>query len=226
MDGNHTIQESYNISVKVLTAVYAELISHHVDLECTLLKPNMVRTGVSSNETTDFNKIAKLTVKALQQAVPVSVPGIVFLSGGMSEVEASIALNNINNVNSVKPWYLTFSYGRALQASVLQEWKGNDNNIDRAQKALLLRAHANSLASIGKYQTEEDLVQLMEFYKPDIRILGDDYIGKRFTGDHLPIKVIYTTRSHNWSTTKIKDLITKQTIKQNPEILKNLESND
>jgi glycerol-3-phosphate cytidylyltransferase len=76
------------------------------------------------------------------------------------------------------------------------------------------------------YQTEEDLLQLMEFYNPDIRILGDDYIGKRFTGDHLPIKVIYTTRSHDWSTTKIKDLITKQTIKQNPEIIKNLESND
>jgi glycerol-3-phosphate cytidylyltransferase len=76
------------------------------------------------------------------------------------------------------------------------------------------------------YQTEEDLIQLMEFYKPDIRILGDDYIGKRFTGDHLPIKVIYTTRSHNWSTTKIKDLITQQTIKQNPDIIKNLESND
>jgi cytidyltransferase-like protein len=76
------------------------------------------------------------------------------------------------------------------------------------------------------YQTEEDLIKLMEFYKPDIRILGDDYIGKRFTGDHLPIKVIYTTRSHNWSTTKIKDLITKQTIIQNPDIIKNIESND
>jgi glycerol-3-phosphate cytidylyltransferase len=76
------------------------------------------------------------------------------------------------------------------------------------------------------YQTEEDLIQLMEFYKPDIRILGDDYIGKRFTGDHLPIKVIYTTRSHNWSTTKIKDLITRQTIIQNPDIINNLESND
>ena len=73
------------------------------------------------------------------------------------------------------------------------------------------------------YQTEEDLIQLMEFYKPDIRILGDDYIGKRFTGDHLPIKIVYTTRSHNWSTTKIKDLITRQTIMQNPEIIKNLE---
>lgn len=69
------------------------------------------------------------------------------------------------------------------------------------------------------YQTEEDLVKLIEFYNPDIRILGDDYIGKRFTGDHLPVKVIYTTRSHEWSTTKIKDLITIQTIEQNPEIL-------
>ena len=69
------------------------------------------------------------------------------------------------------------------------------------------------------YQTEEDLINLMEFYKPDVRILGDDYIGKRFTGDHMPIEVIYTTRSHNWSTTRIKDLITKQTILQNPSII-------
>ena len=69
------------------------------------------------------------------------------------------------------------------------------------------------------YQTEEDLINLMEFYKPDVRILGDNYIGKRFTGDHMPIEVIYTTRSHNWSTTRIKDLITKQTILQNPSIV-------
>jgi glycerol-3-phosphate cytidylyltransferase len=69
------------------------------------------------------------------------------------------------------------------------------------------------------YQTEEELVKLMEFYKPDIRILGEDYIGKRFTGDNLPIEVVYTTRSHDWSTTKLKDLIAIQTIKQNPEIV-------
>ena len=69
------------------------------------------------------------------------------------------------------------------------------------------------------YQTEEDLIKLIEFYNPDVRILGDDYIGKRFTGDHLPIKVVYTTRSHGWSTTKIKNLITKQTYKQNPNIV-------
>lgn len=75
------------------------------------------------------------------------------------------------------------------------------------------------------YQTEEDLIDLMEFYKPDVRILGDDYIGKRFTGDNLPIEVIYTTRSHDWSTTRIKDLITKQTILQNPSILEELEEN-
>ena len=70
------------------------------------------------------------------------------------------------------------------------------------------------------YQTEDDLIRLIEFYKPDLRILGDDYIGKRYTGDHLPIDVIFTTRSHGWSTTKLKNLITKQTMKQNPDVIK------
>lgn len=70
------------------------------------------------------------------------------------------------------------------------------------------------------YQTEEELLKLIEFFKPDVRILGEDYIGEHFTGDHLDVKVIYTTRSHDWSTTKIKDLITIQTIKQNPDIIK------
>lgn len=69
------------------------------------------------------------------------------------------------------------------------------------------------------YQTEEELIELITFYKPDLRILGDDYIGKRYTGDHLPIDVIYTTRSHDWSTTKLKDMITRQTILQNPELV-------
>ena len=70
------------------------------------------------------------------------------------------------------------------------------------------------------YQTEEELYELIKFWKPHVRILGEDYIGKSFTGDDLPLKVIYTTRSHDWSTTKFKDLITKQTIKQNPDIIK------
>ena len=74
------------------------------------------------------------------------------------------------------------------------------------------------------YQTEEDLLNLMEFYKPDVRILGDDYIGKRCTGDHLPIEIIYTTRSHGWSTTKLKDMITRQTYLQNPKVIDEFES--
>ena len=74
------------------------------------------------------------------------------------------------------------------------------------------------------YQTEEELLNLIEFYKPNLRILGDDYIGKRFTGDHLPIDVVYTTRAHGWSTTKIKDLITIQTLKQNPDITNSVEN--
>jgi glycerol-3-phosphate cytidylyltransferase len=73
------------------------------------------------------------------------------------------------------------------------------------------------------YQTEEELLQLIEFFKPDVRILGEDYIGKKFTGKDLDIKIIYTTRSHDWSTTRIKDFITKQTIKQNPDILKDID---
>jgi fructose-bisphosphate aldolase, class I len=157
MDGDHSIETSYEVAVNVLSNVYRELIRHNVDLECTLLKPNMIRSGVSSSEDFDSIKLAQLTIRALQQAVPVSVPGIVFLSGGMSEVEASISLNEINKVNSNKPWYLTFSYGRALQASVLDTWKGEDANIKLSQDVLLLRAKANGLASLGKYTNDEDV---------------------------------------------------------------------
>jgi bifunctional ADP-heptose synthase (sugar kinase/adenylyltransferase) len=70
------------------------------------------------------------------------------------------------------------------------------------------------------YQTEEELLDLIKFFKPDVRILGEDYIGQKFTGDDLPIRVVFTTRSHDWSTTKIKDMITRQTLSQNPDILK------
>ena len=157
MDGNHSIEKAYEVAVSVLSAVYRELIRHNVDLECTLLKPNMIRPGVSSGMGNDFTKIGELTVKALQQTVPSSVPGIVFLSGGMSEVEATKALNEINKINDKTPWYLTFSYGRALQASVIEAWKGKNDNIEVAQKALSIRARANGLATKGVYINEEDV---------------------------------------------------------------------
>ena len=155
MDGTHTIQESRDVAVNVLSAVYRELVRHNVDLGCTLLKPNMVRPGVSSSEKMDFGEIAKHTISAFRQAVPVSMPGVVFLSGGMSETEASRALNEINKYDAVKPWRLTFSYGRALQSSVLNAWKGKSENVVSAQSILYARAEANGLASLGQYQPEE-----------------------------------------------------------------------
>ena len=154
MDGTHNIRESHDISVKVLSAVYYQLIKHNVDIDCTLLKPNMVRPGVSSNEKVDSIDIAKYTISSFQSVIPVKMPGVVFLSGGMSEVEASRALNAINKAEGQKPWRLTFSYGRALQASVLEVWKGKPENIKNAQQMLLKRARANGDASMGKYKNE------------------------------------------------------------------------
>jgi fructose-bisphosphate aldolase class I len=154
MDGTHTIQESHDISVKVLSAVYYQLIQHNVDIDCTLLKPNMVRPGVSSTQEINCVDIAKYTISAFQSVIPVKMPGVVFLSGGMSEMDASRALNEINKTEGQKPWRLTFSYGRALQSSVLKVWKGDPTNWVDAQKMLLMRARANGLASIGMYVNE------------------------------------------------------------------------
>jgi len=151
MDGDFPIEVSAKVTEKVLAAVYRALAEHHVFLEGTLLKPNMVRSGSDAKVQANPKEIAAYTVRTLQRAVPPAVPGITFLSGGMSEEEASLALNDINSVPGQKPWALTFSYGRALQQSTLKAWKGQDANIGAAQQALLKRAQANSLASLGKY---------------------------------------------------------------------------
>ena len=156
MDGTHTISQSHDVATKVLSVVYSELLRHNVDLECTLLKPNMVRPGVASSEKMDCREIAKYTISAFQQTVPVSMPGVVFLSGGMSETEASEALNEINKYEAAKPWRLTFSYGRALQASVLDAWGGNPENKELAQTVLMKRAKSNGDASQGTYTPESD----------------------------------------------------------------------
>ena len=120
-------------------------------LEGTLLKPNMVRSGSDAAVQASSQEIALATVRVLQHTVPCAVPGITFLSGGMSEEEASLALNEINLVAGPKPWSLTFSYGRALQQSTLKAWKGQDANVPAAQQVLLARAKANSLANLGQY---------------------------------------------------------------------------
>ena len=118
MDRNHLIDKSYNVTLKVLSCLYFELLKYGVDLECTILKPSMVRSGTDLNGL-NYRDIENLTVSALKNTVPSSVKGIFFLSRGMSETESTIALNEINRVKQNKPWYLSCSYGRALQGKCI-----------------------------------------------------------------------------------------------------------
>lgn len=138
----------------VLAYKYKALADHHIFLEGTLLKPNMVTAGQSCPKKYTPQDIAKATVTALQRSVPAAVPGVVFLSGGQSEEDATINLDAINKYPGKKPWALTFSYGRALQASALATWKGQDANIPAAQAAFLLRVKGNGLAATGNYSGE------------------------------------------------------------------------
>ena len=151
MDGDFTIEVAAAMTERVIAACYKSLSDHHVMLEGTLLKPNMVRSGSDASVQASMNEVALATVRVLQHTVPPAVPGITFLSGGMSEEDASLALNFINQVPGPRPWSLTFSYGRALQQSCLKAWLGKDENVPAAQNVLALRAKANSLANLGQY---------------------------------------------------------------------------
>jgi len=152
MDGDHDLERAVEVTQTVLAAVYKKLQDHHVFLEGTLLKPNMVCPGQDCKKKYTPQEIAEATVTVLQRTVPVSVPGVTFLSGGQSEEEATEHLNAINRVPGKKPWALTFSYGRALQATVLKTWIGKFENLRFAQKAFVVRAKANSEACQGKYE--------------------------------------------------------------------------
>ncbi|XP_052751878.1 fructose-bisphosphate aldolase-like isoform X1 [Galleria mellonella] len=151
-DGEHDLDRAQKVTEVVLAAVYKALSDHHVFLEGTLLKPNMVTAGQSCKKTYTPVDVARATVTALLRTVPAAVPGVTFLSGGQSEEEASVHLNAINAIDLKRPWALTFSYGRALQASVLRAWAGKPENVLAGQQELLKRAKANGLASIAKYQ--------------------------------------------------------------------------
>lgn len=150
-DGEHDLERAQKVTEVVLAAVYKALSDHHVFLEGTLLKPNMVTAGQSCPTKYTAADIAHATVTALQRTVPAAVPGITFLSGGQSEEEATVNLDAINKHPGKKPWALTFSYGRALQASVLAAWGCKDENVQAAQDELLKRAKANGHASMGQY---------------------------------------------------------------------------
>lgn len=150
-DGDHDIDRCQKVTETVLAAVYKALNDHHVYLEGTLLKPNMVTPGQSCAKRATPEEIAQATVTALQRTVPPAVPGICFLSGGQTEEEATVNLNAINAYPGKKPWKLTFSYGRALQASVLRAWGGKRENVKAGQEELLKRAKANGAAATGTY---------------------------------------------------------------------------
>lgn len=153
MDGSHTIDRCAEVTAGVLRTVYDHLDRHRVVLEASLLKPNMVLPGKDCPEQVDDETIAARTVEVLRRSVPAAVPGIVFLSGGMTDEQATARLNAINRLTP-QPWELSFSYGRALQAPVLRAWDGDDANRQQAQAALLRRAALNSSARHGSYDPD------------------------------------------------------------------------
>merc|ERR1719156_126864 len=155
MDGDHSLATCQKMTEKTLAAVYKACSDQNLLLEGTLLKPNMVLQGKQCTDKTTFQANGLATVTALRRTVPAAVPGITFLSGGQSEIQATENLNAMNKVDLLKPWALSFSYGRALQASVLKAWGGSKGNVVAAQKVLLKRAQFNGLATIGKYQGED-----------------------------------------------------------------------
>ncbi|CDO66913.1 fructose-bisphosphate aldolase [Plasmodium reichenowi] len=150
-DGPHSIEVCAVVTQKVLSCVFKALQENGVLLEGALLKPNMVTAGYECTAKTTTQDVGFLTVRTLRRTVPPALPGVVFLSGGQSEEEASVNLNSINALGP-HPWALTFSYGRALQASVLNTWQGKKENVAKAREVLLQRAEANSLATYGKYK--------------------------------------------------------------------------
>jgi fructose-bisphosphate aldolase class I len=150
MDGAHDIGRCFEVTEATLHAVFHELALQGVRLEGTLLKPNMVVPGKDSPKQASVAEVAEATVRCLQRTVPPAVPGIVFLSGGQTEEEATSHLNAMNALGR-QPWELSFSYGRALQQSALAAWRGKTQNVREAQRAYAHRARCNGLAREGKY---------------------------------------------------------------------------
>ena len=155
-DGHHPIERCAYETEKVLSAVFKALNEHNVLLEGCLLKPNMVLSGYECTTKASSDDVAYYTLRTLQRTVPPALVGVVFLSGGQSEEEASVNLSAINALGNQpgnrKPWALTFSYGRALQASTIKAWSGKEENVKTAQNVLIERARANSQAALGVYK--------------------------------------------------------------------------
>jgi fructose-bisphosphate aldolase class I len=157
MDGDHTIERSFDVTSRTLHAVFTELRDQRVHFEQMLLKPNMVLSGYDGSEQATHDEVAEWTLRCFDRHVPAAVPGIVFLSGGQSDEDATANLNTMNTVGP-HPWELSFSYGRALQAPALKAWGGEAANVEEAQKAFYRRAKFNGAARSGQYAPEWETV--------------------------------------------------------------------
>jgi len=155
MDGNHNINKCYEITANVLQECYKELKLNNVNLSGTILKPNMILPGNKSKEKSNTSEIAKMTVKCLKENVPTEVPGIAFLSGGQTEIEASQNLNEINKINDTN-FIMSFSYGRALQQSALKNWGKNTKDTSNTQKIFNHRSKMNSLSTLAKWSPNQE----------------------------------------------------------------------
>jgi len=159
MDGEHTIESSFDVTSRTLHAVFTELRDQRVHFEQMLLKPNMVLSGYESSGRAGHEDVAEQTLRCFYRHVPAAVPGIVFLSGGQSDEDATANLNAMNT-SAPHPWELSFSYGRALQAPALKAWGGEAANVEAAQKAFYRRAKFNGAARFGQYAPEWETAEV------------------------------------------------------------------
>ena len=153
MDGDHTIERCFEATEATLRAVFHALHAQRVALEGILLKPNMVLSGKECARQAGIAEVAAATVRCLRRTVPAAVPGVVFLSGGQSEEQATAHLNAMN-VAGTHPWSLSFSYGRALQAAALRAWRGDTGRVTAGQQAFFHRARMNGAAQRGQYSLD------------------------------------------------------------------------
>lgn len=172
MDGDHSIERHFEVTEAALRQVFQLLYEHRVQLDGILLKPNMVLSGTTCRQQADVAAVAESTWTCMRRAVPAAVPGLVFLSGGQTDVKASEHLSAMNRIGR-GPWELSFSYGRALQSAALKTWAGAEANAGAAQRALLHRAWCNAAARFGKYSTDMERSGLPE------ELLGRSLQGAR-----------------------------------------------
>ncbi len=153
MDGNHTIEQCYDVTAKTLQMLFSQLAEQGVTPEGTILKVSMVLSGKDSSPQAGPDDVAAQTVKCLKENVPANLAGVVFLSGGQSDENSTIHLDKMNKLGGL-PWPLSFSYGRGIQAPALKIWAANMADVEKAQAALVFRAKMNGLASTGQYSAD------------------------------------------------------------------------